>query len=82
MINEREPLPQVVPYTSWCPSTCRGGIPLGDMRLWGMTSHHAEAYAPEALCRAGANENFERQSLTARLRVSRHVVDSPQPDRR
>jgi hypothetical protein len=33
-----------------------------------MTSCRAGAYAPEALYRAGASENFEQQSLPARLR--------------
>jgi hypothetical protein len=31
--------------------------PLGDMRLWGMTSHLAGAYIPGASCTVEASEN-------------------------
>jgi hypothetical protein len=49
-----EPLPTRVPASAALPSN--RGYPLGDTCPWGMTSHRAGAYAPEASCRAGANK--------------------------
>jgi hypothetical protein len=40
---------------------CESGFPLGDTRNWVMMHHRAGAYAPEASCRAGANEKPDRK---------------------
>ena len=86
MMTHRDPPPRLREWIS----------PRGDTRNWVMTYHRAGAYAPEASCRAGANEKPDRKDAA----MNRHpagsedgligdphkavpaVVDGARPDRR